>query len=128
MNFTEATNVLVTTTQLVFTYNRNTLLIAYFASIIVAAGLSVLGLIRAWTNGYVGDFKFSTLVRTTRDPAIAALIRGTELGASPLPKRIAKTKLFFGTSETFEVSDGLTRRATFGIRGRVAELHRGAEI
>lgn len=116
-----------TTETLVFAYHKPTLLAPYEAVVFVTLILAVSGAVMIIRNGYVTDFRFSTALRTTRNHALDSLTEGTELGAAPLPKRIADLKLQFGLVTADD--DGLSRalQTSFGHEGSVDLLERNAK-
>lgn len=67
----------------------------------IAVGVSLLavlaGVLAARCNGYeVDGFSFSTLLATTRNPELDALIGGCKVGAEPLPERVMGSRLKLG--------------------------------
>lgn len=116
----------MTTTKLVYIYDSRLLLITYGVAFAVALLLALVGALSGWDNGCFADFRFSTIVRTTRDPRLADLVRGAELGSNPLPERIARRRLRFGLSaDGGRASSGIP---TFGNEGEVLGLVRGADL
>jgi len=97
------------------------LLLSY--SIAAAASLLAVaaGAFAIRENGYGMDTSFSTLLATTRNPDIDALMRGCCLGKAPLPKQILKTRLMFGEIKGSADDSGASHVA-FGLEGAISPI------
>ncbi|THZ17808.1 hypothetical protein D6C89_08595 [Aureobasidium pullulans] len=117
-SFTQNTPVTFTNDVLVFKYTWKTLVLPYAAGVSITLIIISFGIIALLSNGVVSDFRFSTILRTTRNdaPEFNRLFRGAQLGANPLPEVIEKTKLRFGSI----ISDGTGEVGTaFGLDGQM---------
>lgn len=85
----------VFTPQNIYVYKPRNLLIAYCSSIAVTAILVIVGLVCiARANSDTFDTSFSTILRTTRNPELDALVvASASTGAKPLPKDLSDIKL-----------------------------------
>lgn len=85
----------VLTPQNIYVYKPRNLLIAYCSSIAVTAILVLVGLVCiARANSNTFDTSFSTILRTTRNPELDALVvPSASTGAKPLPKDLSIVKL-----------------------------------
>lgn len=118
MQFTQNTPVMFTNDVLVFKYTWKTLVVPYAAGVFITLIIISFGIIALLSNGIISDFRFSTILRTTRNDALEfnRLFRGAQLGANPLPEAIEKTKLRFGSL----ISDGTGEVGTaFGLDGQM---------
>ncbi|KAF4633144.1 hypothetical protein G7Y89_g4978 [Cudoniella acicularis] len=80
--------------------------------------LCVLVGLRAYQiNGVSCDASFSGIISTTENPTLDALTKGHSLGAQPLRKEIAKTKLMIGVLEGGDNLDDASRLG-FGLLGK----------
>ncbi len=86
----------------------------------IAAGLSLVVVVAGGyairRHGYAMDTLFSTMLTTTRNEEIDALVSGYSLGRSPLPEKILGSRLQFG--EIVGVEGG-KKHVAFGLEGRV---------
>lgn len=73
------------------------------------------------TNGVVHSSSFSAIIATTRNEALDSLSRGHSLGALPLDKEFAKTRLMFGRFSGGEKKES----AGWGIGEGVGGLKKG---
>ncbi|KAL2030079.1 hypothetical protein VTO58DRAFT_109272 [Aureobasidium pullulans] len=98
MEYKERTPVTFTKDVLVFKYTWKTLALPYAAGVSVTLIIIFFGVIALLSDGIVSDFRFSTILRTTRNdaPEFDRLFRGSRLGANPLPEVIEATRLRFG--------------------------------
>ncbi|KAK3345806.1 hypothetical protein B0T25DRAFT_611690 [Lasiosphaeria hispida] len=88
----------------------------------LAASLSLLAMVAGGyairQHGYATDSRFSTLLATTRNAEIDALMSGYSLGSAPLPERILQSRLQFGEVQVVDVG-----RGTDGSGGAKTEKH-----
>ncbi|KAI1137382.1 hypothetical protein F5Y05DRAFT_389183 [Hypoxylon sp. FL0543] len=110
--------VMVSSPRNVFSYDRQTLLVSYLASILVTLGCIVVGCMALLSNGYTGSTNFSSVLLTTRNPDLDRLAENNTLGQKPLPDYISETKLRFGVIGT----RGSETVAGFGFDGTVEPL------
>ncbi|THZ04177.1 hypothetical protein D6C95_03423 [Aureobasidium pullulans] len=98
MEYQERTPVTFTKDVLVFKYTWKTLALPYAAGVSVTLIIIFFGVVALLSDGIVSDFRFSTILRTTRNdaPEFDRLFRGSRLGANPLPEVIETTRLRFG--------------------------------
>lgn len=124
MNFKRQVNVTFTTDVLVFRYDWRALIIAYSAAIIVAIVLVIIGSIALISNGIFSDFKFSTIVRTTRNwtTEFDELFGGIHLGAGPLRGSVQGTKLKFGLLYSMTAEIIPQSRIAFGLNTQIEPL------
>lgn len=116
-------NVTQTTFLTVYEYRPRNLWLAYGIAIAFSLAGVLLGLHALWTNGVAHDNSFSSIVATTRNGFLDDLSRGYSLGAAPVPRSIAETRLVFG-----ELGGEKGLRAGFGLEGETRALLRGQVI
>lgn len=126
---TTLTNLTISTTNLIHTYNAQSLLLPYSAAIFATAAILLTGFYALWSNGVSHTSSFSGLVRTTRNKDLDNLVRGHCLGSEPVDKRIAKRKLQYGLLVIGEPRRkdvaGNVRHAAFGFPETVTRLRKG---
>lgn len=84
---------------LVYHYDSWRLITIYATSVTLALFSGVLGFIALHVNGVASDKKFSSILRTTRNPTLDSLM-GSCLGAEPVPPDLGDLKLMFGEVRT----------------------------
>lgn len=95
-NDTEATRGPITywTTQNAYSYAPRNLLIAYGLGVVASTALCIVGLVCISSAEASYGSSFSTILRTTRNPDLDALVPAAETsGAEPLSKELCKTRL-----------------------------------
>ncbi|KAK7419752.1 hypothetical protein QQX98_003124 [Neonectria punicea] len=91
-----AGNVKIRTPQNAYAYKPRNLLIAYGISVFITVVVVLVGFICIWLSSLSFGSSFSTILRTTRNPELDALLNDDgNSGAEPLPKYLAKRKLAF---------------------------------
>jgi hypothetical protein len=104
-----------------YSYDRTNLLVAYVVALSVTVVCLTIGFYALWDNGVPQDMSFSTVLRTTRNPALDSLATGYCLGSDQLADELSKVKLRFGEVETTQPF----KHAGFGFKESVTELVRG---
>ncbi|KAF2141994.1 uncharacterized protein K452DRAFT_308403 [Aplosporella prunicola CBS 121167] len=119
----KTTTVPVNATFLVnhYAYNAIPLLASYGTVLFVTLASIAVGFAAIWTNGYAASTSFSSIVLASRNKDLDHLAQGRSLGARPLAKDIAKTKLRYGLLQS---KRGVTQPA-FGLGDSVAPLKKG---
>jgi len=86
--------ILVFAPQNAYAYSPRNLFIAYGLGILTATVIVVVGLICIWTSGNSFGSSFSTILRTTRNTDLDAIVPARETqGAFPMSKQLGETKL-----------------------------------
>jgi len=89
--------ILVRTPQNAYVYSPAHLLAAYGASIFVTGTVVLVGLFCIWSSSEAFAASFSSILRTTRNPQLDAIVQAKETQATvPISKRLGKVKLFLG--------------------------------
>lgn len=104
-----------------YVYNASPLLASYGAVLVVALASIAVGFAAIWTNGYAASTSFSSIVLASRNKDLDHLAQGRSLGARPLAKDIAKTKLKYGLLQ----SERRVTQPAFGLGDSVAPLKKG---
>lgn len=86
----------------VYVYNARDLILPYGISIGCAMLCVAIGLWALIHTGATYSNRFSTILRTTRDPCFDRLVDPSDDGSDPLPRNIAKAEL--------ALEDGFRRR------------------
>lgn len=124
MTYTSA-NVTIFSTDILFSYNAQILLLSYSLAIFVAFIILLFGLRALWINRVSHSSSFSAILSTTRNAELDALVQGNiALGAQPLEKSLAKQKLQFGVLQTQNggMGGGSEQHTAFGLEGSVVRL------
>ncbi|KAI1105745.1 hypothetical protein F4804DRAFT_330996 [Jackrogersella minutella] len=112
--------VTVSSSRNFYSYNQQTLLASYLASIIVTLGCIIIGYMALRSNGYTGSTAFSSVLLTTRNPDLDRLAENNTLGQKPLLESIRDTKLRFGMIRTRECET----QPGFGLDGTVTPFEK----
>lgn len=90
------TNVTTTIPINVYAYHPKNLYLAYGFALIFALLANALGALAYQSNGISYDSLFSTILRTTRNPDLTALVGGSDAGALPLGRGMSSAMLRLG--------------------------------
>ena len=86
--------VVVSSQQNAYTYSSRNLIISYGIGISVDIIIVAVGILCIWTSGNSFGASFSTILRTTRNIQLDAVVQARETeGAFPLSKQLGSTKL-----------------------------------
>ncbi|KAF2746517.1 hypothetical protein M011DRAFT_487283 [Sporormia fimetaria CBS 119925] len=107
----------------IYEYQPRNLIMTYAIAIAVSAACVILGLRALWLNGVSHDNSFSSIVATTRSSLLDHITLGHSLGATPVPRPIAETKLRFGELQR----DGVSR-VGFGMDDETMPLRKGQMV
>lgn len=111
----------------VYNYRCRNLLISYITAVTFALIGTAVGLFSLIVNGrsYSTPNSFSAILRTTRNHDLDELVGNKSLGAQPLDKSLASTRLRFGKVDGIW-SDGSTsnRHTAFGLSDAVSPIVR----
>ncbi|KPM43804.1 hypothetical protein AK830_g2725 [Neonectria ditissima] len=89
-------DVKIRTPQNAFSYKPRNLVIAYGVSVFITIVVVMVGFACIWVSSLSFGSSFSTILRTTRNPELDALLCDDgNSGAEPLPRHLAKRKLAF---------------------------------
>lgn len=102
--------ILVSSPQNVYVYSWRNLVISYGIGILITTIFVIVGILCIWASGNSFGTSFSTILRTTRNSQLDAIIQAGETeGGFPLSKRLGETKLIlrrYGDTRTaFAVAD-----------------------
>jgi hypothetical protein len=87
-------DITVRSPQNIYQYAPRNLIIAYGSAAIIAVAFVLVGYVCIWSASNSFGTSFSTILRTTRNPELDALVPCAETsGAEPLSKHLEKTKL-----------------------------------
>lgn len=113
--------VMVTVSQIYYTYNWYNLVVSYLAAVMVALVCVAVGIHAYLANGYSASSSFSSIMFTTRNADLDRLAGGQCLGAQPIPRELGDVKLQYGLLR----SETVPAHAAFGLRGTVTKLGKG---
>ncbi|CAO2655643.1 Nn.00g044460.m01.CDS01 [Neocucurbitaria sp. VM-36] len=115
-------NVTQSTFVTIYEYRPQNLWLAYGIAVAFSFAGVILGLRALWLNGVSHDNSFSSIMATTRNSFLDDLTLGYSLGAAPLPKDIARTRLRFG--ELTGDVEKMRLRAGFGLEEMTMPLRK----
>ena len=121
MTYTSA-DVTVSSTEILFSYNARILLLSYFLAVFVTFVILLIGLRALWINRVSHSSSFSSILCTTRNAELDTLVQGSNLGAQPLEKALAKQKLQFGVLRTQSGSPVGVGHTAFGPEDSIVRL------
>lgn len=128
-NNTSPTTVTVSEIVNAYNYRCRNLLISYIAAVIFAFVGTAIGLFSLVVNGrsYSTPNSFSAILCTTRNHDLDELVDAKSLGAQPLDKSLASTRLRFGKVDGIGSDSGTNNGHTaFGVSDAVSPIIRAS--
>ena len=141
----------VTSQLLFYSYSPKTLILSYALGLLPTLIFVIIGLLSTYSNGISHSNSFSSFIATTRNPELDSIFGGGQcLGAVPLDKEVARTRLRFGAlvgdrkdvedldgnaerdgmmkmREGIEDEEEKARHTAFGLEKNVESLRKGGK-